>query len=299
MRSTQATSRPACLLLTAALALTGCGRNRAEAPIGDRNREGQGIAASRHTWRDAEPGSGPDASLATIPAGRYWPLYRDPAAPEGAPVASFLLETTPVTNARYLAFVTACPSWRRSAVAGLFADERYLAHWHADLAPPAEAMNQPVTNVSWFAARAYARWVDCRLPTTAEWEVAARADEHSSDARSDPAFLRRILDWYGRPARGALPTVGQRAADHHGVHDLHGVIWEWTEDFNTSLVTGESRGDAGLDRNLFCGAGAANAIDPSDYAAFMRYALRSGLAGRSTSRQLGFRCARSLDEAPR
>lgn len=248
---------------------------------------------------DAAPGSGPAPTLARIGAAQHQPLYRDPGAPDGIPVAAFELETTLVTNARFLAFVTACPSWRRSRIASLFADERYLSHWHDDLAiDPADA-SRPVTNVSWFAARAYAEWIGCRLPTTAEWEIAGRADATRSDARDDPDFLRRILDWYGAPARGPLAPVARGPADVHGIHDLHGLVWEWTDDFNTALVTGESRGDAGLDQNLFCGSGAANAVDPSDYAAFMRYALRSGLAGRSTSRQLGFRCARSLDEAPR
>ena len=58
---------------------------------------------------------------------------------------------------------------------------------------------------------------------------------------------------------------------------------------------GESRGDSQLEKSLFCGAGAAASIDPSDYAAFMRYALRSSYRAHYTMTSLGFRCARDLD----
>ena len=50
------------------------------------------------------------------------------------------------------------------------------------------------------------------------------------------------------------PTVGSGTPNYWGVHDLHGVIWEWVADFQTMLVTGESRGDSDVERNLFCGA---------------------------------------------
>ena len=67
--------------------------------------------------------------------------------------------------------------------------------------------------------------------------------------------------------------------------------------FNTAMVTGESRGDSGLDRNLFCSAGSVGAKDTSDYAAFMRMALRSSLRANNTTSSLGFRCARDLNDA--
>ena len=127
-----------------------------------------------------------------------------------------------------------------------------------------------------------------RLPTLAEWELAARSDATTTVAR--------ILSWYGRPLRGPLPSVGSTAAQANGVWDLHGLVWEWVNDFNTALVTGESRADAGLDGNLFCGSGALGASSFDDYAAFMRYAFRSSLKAHYTVPNLGFRCAQ--DHAP-
>jgi formylglycine-generating enzyme required for sulfatase activity len=75
---------------------------------------------------------------------------------------------------------------------------------------------------------------------------------------------------------------------------MHGLVWEWVEDFNSAMVTGESRADSGIERDLFCGSGAASASDFRDYAAFMRYAFRSSLDAKYAVSNLGFRCARSV-----
>lgn len=258
------------------------------------------------------PGSAP-ATPATpdrvrIEGGRYLPLYRQPV--KGAnrdtvlrrtiavAVAPFELDRRPVTNAQYLAFVRAHPEWRRSSVSRLYADASYLRHWKADLelgdqAPP----QSPVVHVSWFAARAYAAAQGGRLPTVAEWELVAAADETRKDATRDPAYLARLREWYSRPAVRVLPAVGTGVRNVWGVEDLHALVWEWTLDFNSALVSGESRGDASLERSLYCGAGASNAADFADYAAFMRFAYRASLEANFTTGQLGFRTARSLPVA--
>ena len=219
-----------------------------------------------------------------IPGGVYTNLFLN----EGkVVVAEFLLDRYPVTNADYLEFARENPSWQRSRAKRLFADAAYLQHWKEDLVLGPEApSNSPVVHVSWFAARAYATWKHQRLPTLAEWELAARAD--------DTHTVAQILAWYGRPVRGPLPPVGSTFANAHGVWDLHGLAWEWVNDFNTALVTGESRADTGLERNLFCGSGALGASSFRDYAAFMRYAFRSSLKGNYTVPNLGFRCAQDL-----
>jgi len=239
--------------------------------------------------------SHPLARLLPIPAGRYVPLFRTSADAPELDVATFLLEEHPVTNADYLAFVAANPKWRRSRISPLFADASYLDAWSGDLEPgprcPADA---PVVRVSWFAARAYAHWVGQRLPTTAEWEYAASAGYTGPDGKNDEQLNRDLYAWLARPVPAVLPTAGQGRPNFYGVRDLHGLVWEWVEDFNTAMVTGESRGDSGLERNLFCGSGSLGAKDTSDYAAFMRYALRSSLKANNTTSALGFRCAHSL-----
>lgn len=56
------------------------------------------------------------------------------------------------------------PKWQRSQVKRLFADERYLAHRDGELDLGAARAEQPVTNVSWFAAKAFAAFRGKRLP---------------------------------------------------------------------------------------------------------------------------------------
>jgi formylglycine-generating enzyme required for sulfatase activity len=234
----------------------------------------------------------PLADMVRIPAGVYAPLLRTTQEAAEVAVPAFLLDERPVTNGDFLAFVAANPKWRRSQLAGMFADSSYLEHWAGDLEPGTNApLDAPVVRVSWFAARAYARWVGKRLPTTAEWELAASAGYTRADGRNDEVLRRDLYAWLARPVPPVQPPVGGARPDFNGVRGLHGFVWEWVDDFNTAMVTGESRGDSGLERDLFCGAGAVGAKDTTDYAAFMRGALRSSLKANNTTTSLGFRCA--------
>jgi formylglycine-generating enzyme len=103
-----------------------------------------------------------------------------------------------------------------------------------------------------------------------------------------------VMRWYATPAPETLPNAGSGPANFHDVRDLHGLVWEWTSDFNSAMVTGDARGDAGLERQLFCGAGAAGARNSTDYPAFMRFGMRSSLKAHYTVHNLGFRCAKTL-----
>jgi formylglycine-generating enzyme len=246
-----------------------------------------------------EAGAATHAGMVRIPGGSYQPLYkraiRDSATgvetriAQRVLVAPFWMDVHPVTNAAFLEFVGAHPEWRRSQAKRLFAEAGYLRHWRSDLDPGPEAPpTSPVVDVSWFAARAYCAAYGKRLPTVNEWEYAA-ASERQREGRRDPAFTADLRRWYAKPTPGRLPAVGTTFRNAYGVWDLHGLVWEWTLDFNSALVTGESRGDASLEKGLYCGSGAANAADFDDYAAFMRYGFRSSLEARYTVANLGFR----------
>ena len=239
-----------------------------------------------------------DAGYARLPGGSFRTAlaYQDLRGGE-ARIAPFALMKTPVTNAQFLAFVQSHPQWRRDRVAKVFADGRYLGHWGspAALDDPAQGA-QPVTQVSWFAAQAYCEAQGARLPTWNEWEFAAAADETRRDARQDPAWRERILAWYSRPSNKALPRAGLQAPNAWGVQDLHGLVWEWTDDFSSLLVSGDNRNQGDADRSRFCGAGALSMDDRENYAVLMRVAMLSSLQARDTTANLGFRCARSLSK---
>lgn len=228
--------------------------------------------------------------LVAIAGGAYRPLYPpDPAQPV-VQVAAFSLERHPVTVGQFRAFVVSAPAWQRGAAAGIVADSGYLASWTGPTVA-AVADDRPITEVSWFAARAYCAAIGRRLPTEDEWELVARASEVARDASDDPRWLSQILDWYARPFAGALPAVDQGPANAWGVHDMHGLVWELVEDFNNTLISSDARESGDGERLRFCGVGAVSAQDVRDYASFMRVAFRSSLEGNTTARSLGFRCA--------
>jgi formylglycine-generating enzyme len=210
-------------------------------------------------------------------------------------VATFELARMPVTNAQFLAFVTAHPEWRRGNVAVVFAEDRYLSHWDRPLVPGVAALaEQPVTRVSWFAAQAYCEAQGARLPTWSEWEYAAAADALREDARQDPAWRERVLAWYSRPSTAPLASVGASEPDVHGVHDLHGLVWEWVEDYSAMLVSADNREQSDPDLLEFCGAGALSTDDRENYAVLMRIAMLSALEADDTIGNVGFRCARDV-----
>ncbi|MBR31278.1 MAG: hypothetical protein CMN77_08175 [Spirochaetaceae bacterium] len=228
--------------------------------------------------------------LVRVPGGMFIPFLDDE---QPTRIAAFQIQAYPVTNQDFYRFVQANPQWGPSRSADLFADEYYLKHWKTPSGSMAQVKGdrKPVTNVSYFAARAYCQWVGMRLPETNEWEYSAAfaSTEAPNETRSE--FSRRILSWYGKTS-AELKPVGQGYQNVLGIYDQHGLIWEWTEDFNTATVGGDSRDTK--ESALFCGSAATAAADPSMYADFMRYAFRSGLQARSTSRNLGFRCASDL-----
>jgi formylglycine-generating enzyme required for sulfatase activity len=206
--------------------------------------------------------------MVRIEGGAFRPLYALPGHAR-AQVATFALDTLPVSAAQYVAFARQQP---RHAVAGMRPDAR-----------------RPATRVSWAAAEAYCRARGARLPTTYEWEYAARADERSRTAGDTQGFRQRVLELAIR-TRPATYTLGSGLRNIWGVRDLHGGLNEWTHDYNGHL--GEHHGHGGSTTQ--CASGTVQTGDPGDYAAFMRYSYRTHANAQHGAANTGFRCAMSL-----
>jgi sulfatase modifying factor 1 len=231
-----------------------------------------------------------------VPGGRFESVLPQGATPTGsAPVdvPAFALRRRLVTVAEFAAFARSHPDWQKGRAPEVFADARYLVSWSGPTQPASSVRaDSPVVDVSWFAAKAYCESEDARLPTWIEWEYAAAADALRRDARSDPAWRRSILAWYERPATAQLDAVGG-TVNAYGVNDMHGLVWEWVDDFNALFIAGDSRTQGDADLLKFCGAGAINIVDRDSYAVVMRIALLSSLNASDSTGTLGFRCARS------
>ncbi len=247
-----------------------------------------GAAALLGFWFAVAPATA--GEMQRVPGGSYAPFY--PAKGEQPrSVAPFWLDERPVTSGEFVAFVRDHERWRRSRAPRLFVDDAYLSSWASDLDLGNEVRaDAPVTFVSWFAAAAYCRSLGKRLPTEAEWELAANPPEAKAEEHGETE--RRILAFYARP-RGELPRAGLTPPNTYGLRDLHGVQWEWIADWNASLALSDNRQDRDAENEQFCGGAAAAASDPAQYATFMRFAFRGSLEATYALHHLGFRCARS------
>ena len=236
------------------------------------------------------------AEYVVIPPGKLASVLAGDADTGPAVIPAFAMRATPVTNGEYLAFVKSHRKWQRGKAPSSFADGTYLHTWRSPLALAlgvGMSADQPVTNVSWFAAEAFCENEGARLPTWLEWEYVAAADEKLFDARSNPAWRARILSWYSQGSGAPLAPVGGEV-NAYGVRNMHGLVWEWVDDFNALLVSVDSRNQGDPDKLQFCGAGAISLKDRDNYAVLMRIALLSSLSATSTTNNLGFRCVRPM-----
>ena len=149
-------------------------------------------------------------------------LYRASSPAHQVTVGPYWIYRTEVSNAMYALCVAdgACtpPAKHSSAT-------------HTNYYGNPQYADYPVTRVSWYQARDYCRWAGGRLPTSAEWEFAARG----KDARLFPwgnafpnANRANLNDWYG----DLLPVEAfADSTSPFGLLNMTGNVWEWVQDW--------------------------------------------------------------------
>jgi sulfatase modifying factor 1 len=135
-------------------------------------------------------------------------------------VDAFLLAATQVTNAEYECFLRAT-----SATAPPFWSDPNLNH-----------PQQPVTGVSWFEASRYCDWLAAqtgrgyRLPTEAEWELAARGGLEQKNFPWGDAPPQSLPDYATRWQDGP-ELVARYAPNSFGLYDICDNVHEWCSDW--------------------------------------------------------------------
>lgn len=174
---------------------------------------------------------------------REWGWYDDERPRGEASLPAYEIMRTPVTQARYRAFVA--ETGHRAPQVGPDTWEDYgLIHPYERTAPyrwdggepPGDRLDHPVVMVSLDDARAYAEWLSARtgetwrLPTRLEWEKAARG--------TDGRYFPWSDDWDPHKANthdagpfGTVPVGSYPdAASPYGMLDAAGQVFEWTGD---------------------------------------------------------------------
>lgn len=161
--------------------------------------------------------------MVLIPAGKFI-MGSDKRMPDEGPqhtvnLDSYYIDVYEVTNAQYKKFIDA--THRRSP-----------SHFRNRTYPPGKA-DHPVTEVTWYDAKAYCDWAGKRLPTEEEWEKAARGtdgrmfpwgDEFDTDKANTPQRWEKLHQEGDTMPVGSFPN----GISPYGVYDMSGNVWEWT-----------------------------------------------------------------------
>lgn len=151
--------------------------------------------------------------------------------------------------------------FRRFVDTGGYGDATYWhpGHWDPFPAPayPVGSESDPMRDVSWYEADAYARWLGARLPSESEWN-----------------YLRQALEMRGQAITGIC--------SHDGEYDC---LWEWTaSDYHFASGTSKNPERAKILRRSSAQENRSCLGD-----------LRSSLPG-CRDRQFGFRCILCVDD---
>ena len=174
--------------------------------------------------------------------------------------------------------------------------------------------DHPVVCINWTDAQAYVYWLSdktgrpYRLLSESEWEYAARAGTTTPFHFGD-TITHDLANLY----RGDTPyttPVGSFPANAFGLHDVHGNVWEYTQDCGNPTYEG-APDDGSAWRSGNCGVamvrGGSWAIGPIPYVTHFRSAARTEYyvsntpeyqIDRSRSSQKGFRIALDLSGGP-
>ncbi len=134
-------------------------------------------------------------------------------------IDSFLIDKYPVTNAQYYEFIVSSGYMPADTI-------RYLKHWETGVYKQGQD-KYPVIYVSYEDMKAYAKWTKKRLPTQAEWQLAAQGTDNRIWPWGNEFHGTYCNNAFDRPTPvDAFP----KGLSPFGVMDLVGNVWQMTND---------------------------------------------------------------------
>jgi formylglycine-generating enzyme required for sulfatase activity len=161
-------------------------------------------------------------------------------------------------------------------------------------------------HISWNDAQAYCKWSSTRLPTEAEWEMAARGGlDQAIYAWGDelqPAGNHRCNIWQGvfpdhnTADDGYFGTAPVHAFEPngYGLHNVAGNVWEWCEDYFSPHYhrTTASLDPLVIDPTPYKSLRGGSFLCHESYCNRYRVAARSSNTPDSAASNIGFRVVR-------
>ena len=222
-------------------------------------------------------------------------------------VNAFYMDTYEVTNAQFKGFVDANPPWQKDNIPDKYHNGGYLKHWRGNSYPNGKG-NHPVVYVSWYAAMAYAQWVDKRLPTEAEWEKAARGGLVDKKYPWGNAINLSQANYYNRDVGNTTP-VGRYAPNGYGLYDMAGNVWEWCLDAHEAdfyarsprrnPLAGEMNMTEVMTNYQYVNVKPSRVLRGGSWstpAQYLRVANRNRNRPSNAYNYIGFRCARAVTQ---
>ncbi len=195
-------------------------------------------------------------------------------------VNSFYIDKFEVTNAQYKRFID---ETKREAPKNVVNSDYTI--WKKGTYPE-ELANHPVVNVTWYEAKAYCEWAGKRLPTSIEWEKAARGPYGNVYPWGNEFFMGYANLYTKGVSYKIQQTVPvgsyEKSKSYYGVYDLAGNVWEWT-----ASVPPNSKDPADIRRVAKGGGWGYNG---NKYTSRASYGIF--FTADYTSNCLGFRCAK-------
>lgn len=143
-------------------------------------------------------------------------------------IDSFAIDVHPVTNEQFVRFLEALGGEKDANHNDIIRlrDSR-IKRSGGKTSIESGYAKHPVVGVTWYGAAAYAKWIGKRLPTEAEWEVAAKGGNESALFPTGDDIEKTQANFFSADTI----AVKSYAPNDYGLHDMAGNVYEWCLDW--------------------------------------------------------------------